>query len=143
MSVGEYRPFFAHLIYNFGAIVKCMGCYSFSKSFPNGLCKVCNFYLTNGFVGSIPNKGFSTKGKLSISSISPVQAVCENVFRYSELREGQLESVESFASGNDTFVLLPTGGGKTFCYVASALISNGITVVFSPLKALIQDQMVC
>ncbi|CAJ0906135.1 369_t:CDS:2 [Entrophospora sp. SA101] len=47
-----------------------------------------------------------------------------------------------FVQGKDTMILLPTDGGKTLCYSASALLCEGLTVVFSPLKALIDDQVI-
>ncbi|CAB4410237.1 unnamed protein product [Rhizophagus irregularis] len=53
---------------------------------------------------------------------------------------GQLEAINAYLNGNDTFVSMKTGGGKTLCYALSAVCSEGLTIVFSPLKALMEDQ---
>ena len=53
-----------------------------------------------------------------------------------------IESVESYLSGKDTLTIMRTGGGKTLIYSAAALLSNRLTVVFSPLKSLMDDQLV-
>lgn len=60
---------------------------------------------------------------------------------YSELREGQLEPLKSVFSGNDTFVVLATGGGKSALYAIPTIALKLKTVVFSPLIALMQDQV--
>jgi superfamily II DNA or RNA helicase len=64
------------------------------------------------------------------------------IFGYDQLREGQLEAVESYLSDKDTLVSLKTGGGKTFCYAICALRFEEITIVISLLKALMEDQKV-
>lgn len=60
---------------------------------------------------------------------------------YSEFRPLQKDIITSVISGQDTIALLPTGGGKSICYQVPALHFSGTTIVISPLRALIQDQV--
>ena len=62
-------------------------------------------------------------------------------FGYSEFRPGQTEVIGAALSGQDSFVLMPTGGGKSMCYQLPALLLPCVTVVVSPLMSLMKDQV--
>lgn len=60
---------------------------------------------------------------------------------FDTFRQGQDTVVKSILKGSDTLVLFPTGGGKSLCYQVPALVLDGLTLVISPLVALMEDQV--
>jgi ATP-dependent DNA helicase RecQ len=65
----------------------------------------------------------------------------ETHFGFREFLEGQERVIETILEGRDALVIMPTGGGKSLCYQLPALALDGITVVVSPLIALMKDQV--
>lgn len=69
-------------------------------------------------------------------------ALLRRFYGYSEFRPLQLDIITTAACGRDCVVLMPTGGGKSICYQIPALLTDGgVTVVVSPLIALMKDQV--
>lgn len=67
--------------------------------------------------------------------------ILQKYWKHDSFRSPQEEIINSVLAGNDTFALLPTGGGKSVCYQVPGILLNGITLVISPLIALIKDQV--
>ena len=70
-----------------------------------------------------------------------LQTALKNYFGFSDFKGNQKVIVESLLKGQDTFVIMPTGGGKSLCYQLPAFMSTGTAVIVSPLIALMKNQV--
>ncbi|CAG8843076.1 9939_t:CDS:2, partial [Gigaspora margarita] len=114
----QFKPSFADLIPNWATFIKCEGYYSFPKRFPNGLCILCSFYFNNDLLSQIPNELY-----------------------HLNLAKALLDK-SSLIKTNPLNTILPeTGSGKTLIYAVASILFEGLTVIFSPLKSLMEDQL--
>ena len=69
------------------------------------------------------------------------KSLLRDVFGFKEFRPGQFEIIDAVANGENVFAVMPTGGGKSLCFQLPAVLNNGLTLVISPLIALMRDQV--
>jgi len=79
--------------------------------------------------------------ELNLNKNSTPHAVLNRYFGYNAFRENQEAIIRQLLTGDDAFVLMPTGSGKSICYQIPAILRPGVAVIISPLIALMQDQV--
>jgi ATP-dependent DNA helicase RecQ len=76
-----------------------------------------------------------------MSELARAEAQLHETFGFKAFRPGQAEIVDAVLDGRDVLAVMPTGGGKSLCYQLPALLRDGLTVVVSPLIALMRNQV--
>jgi ATP-dependent DNA helicase RecQ len=71
----------------------------------------------------------------------PKQRILKDVFGFDDFRPGQAAAMDALLTGRHVLAVMPTGAGKSLCYQVPALVLGGLTLVVSPLVALMQDQV--
>src|SRR6266481_6672753 len=77
----------------------------------------------------------------SVGSLESLKEVITRHWGFRSLRPLQEQAMRAVLDGRDSLVVMPTGGGKSLCYQAPAVLRGGTTVVVSPLIALMKDQV--
>ena len=98
--------------------------------------------------GRSPRNLSSDVGRSSASpaptNVATAKTACDlltQVFGFDEFRDGQRDVIERLLAGDNVLSVFPTGGGKSLCYELPALLLDGLTLVISPLIALMKDQV--
>ncbi|MEL6152781.1 MAG: RecQ family ATP-dependent DNA helicase, partial [Bacteroidota bacterium] len=78
---------------------------------------------------------------MGVKNMDAIQDKLQRVFGYEAFREEQAAIIQNVLDGNNTFVIMPTGGGKSLCYQIPALIQEGLAIIISPLIALMKNQV--
>src|SRR5947208_13963659 len=76
-----------------------------------------------------------------MSTTASISDTLRSVFGFEEFREGQEPVIAKLLDGKSVLAIFPTGAGKSLCYQLPALLLDGITLVISPLIALMKDQI--
>src|SRR5918992_3324861 len=74
-------------------------------------------------------------------SVDALLAVISRYWGYTSFRVLQQDAMQAVLGGRDSIVVLPTGGGKSLCFQAPAIVRSGVAVVVSPLISLMKDQV--
>src|SRR5690349_21530105 len=90
---------------------------------------------------TVKKKNPGKKSRTSSISGIDLKASLQEYFGFKEFKGQQKEIIECLLSGKDTFVIMPTGGGKSLCYQLPAMISPGVAIIVSPLIALMKNQV--
>src|SRR5215204_5687215 len=75
------------------------------------------------------------------TSLPNLELALQEHFGFKKFKDEQEKIIQTLLSGKDTFVIMPTGGGKSLCYQLPAMISEGCAIIVSPLIALMKNQV--
>ncbi|HJS54192.1 MAG TPA: DNA helicase RecQ [Chitinophagaceae bacterium] len=83
----------------------------------------------------------ATNGKPAAKKKFDLHSALQEHFGFDSFKGNQEKIIESLLAGHDTFVIKPTGGGKSLCYQLPAMVSEGVAIIVSPLIALMKNQV--
>lgn len=95
-----------------------------------------SFSILLGFI-----KFFSTDFPENFEWSQQLRDTMKRVFKLNDFRPQQLQTINCIMAKKDVILIAPTGGGKSLCYQLPAMLSDGLTVVVSPLISLMEDQV--
>src|SRR5438105_471081 len=87
-----------------------------------------------------PHRSFTIRSQLMSTDPDPLNLL-RSTFGFDIFREGQEPAVSKLLAGRSVLAIFPTGAGKSLCYQLPALLLDGVTLVISPLIALMKDQI--
>ena len=104
-----------------------------------------NFYYLNRRENVLYNLSLcgtpSTVKRAEGYVVVSAKTLLKDVFGFKKFRPGQREIIDAVACGENVLAIMPTGGGKSLCFQLPALLNDGLTIVISPLIALMRDQV--
>src|SRR5687767_15911492 len=83
----------------------------------------------------------ATNGKPASKKKFDLHEALQEHFGFDKFKGNQEKIIENLLAGKDTFVIKPTGGGKSLCYQLPAILSEGVAIIVSPLIALMKNQV--
>ena len=90
---------------------------------------------------STAKKSVSKKEKENLNGNHNIHVALQYHFGFEHFKQAQEEAINSLLGGRDTFVIMPTGGGKSLCYQLPAMMLDGCAIIVSPLIALMKNQV--
>ncbi|MBC7875231.1 MAG: ATP-dependent DNA helicase RecQ, partial [Ferruginibacter sp.] len=104
--------------------------------------KIKDPVLSEGLqAGAVAKAGKTTSPKKRTDTRFDLHKALQEHFGFDKFKGTQEKAIESLLAGHDTFVIMPTGGGKSLCYQLPALVSEGVALIVSPLIALMKNQV--
>ena len=86
----------------------------------------------------ISTKKIRIKEPVALANSSDLTEQLQQHFGFDQFKGPQEEIIQTVLSGTDTFVIMPTGGGKSLCYQLPAMMKDGVAIIVSPLIALMK-----